>query len=489
MHLLEKLFIRMAFFLSAISGLPLPNSNLAGFRAVLPLAYRSRSIPTHESPGDSRDLPSGSSQGWGGTPANPTICRSTAVPEGWRWWGLAGLIALLIGIYTILALATWGVMSVDLARLTVWTSTEKGRRGFVLNHRFFKTWLMFSRVFAKKVLKVRNRPNWLLFSLVFASIGMSEVLSFLWSHLIKSGNLTTFFLTTLFFSFFGQLLPIAIIPVFHLEFSGRFTWFIRGIMFLMSPIAVVPAYGLRRLRRWKKGNQSYKLDGLLSLEELVAFIHLHEKGKGFGGELTNEVGKKIRRLIEDHILEVETSAPVESELSVAPQSSSIGSGSHGYTDTVATSIRTHCLEGSTAVEEEDLSGIINRGLGSTHGSESGTERAQRQVTVAQANGSQFLEGSTAFEVEHSSGIKMRDLGSTHSSGSGSMKVPNTQTHGSLPPPYSTYVGSDASQRSAKELGVFADRKGEFTSRPRAPAYDLYLKKRLAEGRATDSILM
>ncbi len=165
-----------------------------------------------------------------------------------------------------------------------------------------------------------------------------------------SGN-TTSYVTTTVVVLVSQVGPTMIMPVFHLEVSGRFTWFVRSVMWLSAPVTVLPAYALRRLRQWRKRGQQAHMDGLLPLNELIEFIHLHEKGQGYGGTLEDDVGKAIRDLLEGQISGQGSSTHVESE----------GSWSSQPTECVSSmSVQSLHLEGSTTVERESVNGPISR---------------------------------------------------------------------------------------------------------------------------------
>ena len=116
-------------FLGLTQGLPTPSTgNMASFR-VFSLAYSRRGY----SPPDGQSSVTGHStvdrsQVWGGTPANTSICRTSALWTG-KWWWVMGIIAFaLVVLYGILAFVMWGILSVDLPRLMVWNRTGDERR-------------------------------------------------------------------------------------------------------------------------------------------------------------------------------------------------------------------------------------------------------------------------------------------------------------------------------------------------------------------------
>lgn len=237
------------------------------------------------------------------------------------------------------------------------------------------------RNFAGKVLRVRNRPDWLLVSLVVLSVAILEVLPIFWSHLFMASTSTSY-ITSNIVILVSQVGPTMVMPVFHLEISGRFTWLVRLIMWLCAPVTVLPAYALQRLKQWRKRGQPVHMDGLLPLNELIEFIRLHEKGQKYGGTLDDNAGKAIRFLLEGQILGETSSAHVETEgsrpshFTESTESTTMQSLHPEGSTTLETQcisgptrIRSHCQEGSTAIEEIRASGLRKRGERSTEGHE------------------------------------------------------------------------------------------------------------------------
>ena len=250
---------------------------------------------------------------------------------------------------------------------------------------------MTHRVYAGKVLKVRNRPDWLLLSLVVVSVAITEVLPMFWSHLFAAGSFSSY-LATNFVIFSSQVGPTFVMPMFHLEVSGRFTWFVRLVMWLTAPVSMVPAYALRRLRKWRKRGHDIHMDGLLPLDELKEYIHLHEKGQGYGGTLDDRVGETMKNLLEEQMSreasssnnETEGSRPIQSSGSVSSTSLQLlhleESMSIDAESTIRpTSNRSHRQEGSTAIEDAPAPGLRKRGEWSTEGHEPVVPVAPMQV--------------------------------------------------------------------------------------------------------------
>ena len=253
------------------------------------------------------------------------------------------------------------------------------------------------RRFARKVLKIRNRPDWLLVSLVVVSVIILEVLPIFWGHLFMASRASSY-LTSNVVILVSQVGPTFVMPIFHLEISGRCTGLIRLVMWLSAPITLLPAYALRQIKQWRKRGQQPHMDGILPLDELIEFIHLHEKGQGNGGTLEDHVGKAMRDLLKGQIsaeassTHVETGAfqPIQFINSVSStsvqwcgQDPAVGTEhtsrptsvlSHGQEESRAidietasrpTSIRSHGQEASTAIEDVPVSGLRKRGERST----------------------------------------------------------------------------------------------------------------------------
>ena len=254
------------------------------------------------------------------------------------------------------------------------------------------------RSLAGKVLKVRNRPDWLLVSLVVVSVAILEALPVLWSHLFLASN-TTSYLTNNVVILVSMVGPTFVMPIFHLEISGRFTWFVRSVMWLSAPITLLPAYALRRLKQRRRSGQQAHMDGLLPLNELIQFILLHERGQGYGGTLNNDVGETIRDLLKGQISGEAANADVETEESWSIQSESVGSSS----------VQSRHLEGPTAVETRNASRRSSIGL---HDQEESTAINIESTSGPTKLRSHGQEGSTAVEDIPASGLRKRGERST-----------------------------------------------------------------------------
>ena len=213
------------------------------------------------------------------------------------------------------------------------------------------------------------------------NVAIAETLPYFWSHLFGAGDRFTILANNIIIMV-SQVGPVFVMPVFHLEVSGRFTWFVRFVMWFSAPVTILPAYALRRLKQWKRRSQQVHMEGLLPLDELTEFIHLHEKGQGYGGTLDDHVGKAMRSILEAQISLQVSVAHVESEgsQSIQPSKSyrptSVQSlyreGSTAVeTDSTngPTSVQLHRQEGSTATEDVLAPGLRKRGERSTEGYE------------------------------------------------------------------------------------------------------------------------
>ena len=247
-------------------------------------------------------------------------------------------------------------------------------------------------------MKVRNRPNWLLLSLVAMSVAIAEVLPFFWAHLFMSGSSYSYIASNIVICV-SQVGPTLVMPIFHLEISGRFTWLVRFFMWLSLPVTLIPAYALHQFRRWRKRGQPTRIDGLLPPNELIEFIHLHETSSGFGGMVNDHVGKAMRSLLEEQIAMEVSSRNVETESSCSiPLRANVAlssvqslqeevhqvhhEGSTSNDDSISlesTNIRLHRQEGSTAIEEVPTPGLRKRGERSTEGYESVASKVSMQI--------------------------------------------------------------------------------------------------------------
>lgn len=127
--------------------------------------------------------------------------------------------------------------------------------------------------------------------------GLPLVLNFLVS---PRANWAPYFISTTAIALFGEIIPQAIMPLYILEIGGRTMWFLKCVMLFLALPACVPAYALRRFRKWRVGENTDKTertDGIMEADELMEFIRLHEQGQRFGGPLTDEGGAMARSIV------------------------------------------------------------------------------------------------------------------------------------------------------------------------------------------------
>lgn len=261
----------------------------------------------------------------------------------------------------------------------------------------------------------------------------------------------------------SQVGPTFVMPVFHLEVSGRFTWLVRLVMWSTAPVTVLPAYALRRLKQWRRRGQHAHLDGLLPMNELIEFIHLHEKGQGFGGTLDDRVGKSMRDLLQGQISTEATITHVETERSRSIQSTEsvdttcvqslhqeVSAAVEIESTSRPTSIRSHSLEGSTAVEDIHTPGLRKR-------SERSTEDYYRVVSLV--------------EMQIPSQAVLKDA-----------------IHESPAPINSEHVEADASNERPLQR-EFPHQNLRKSRRQRHPLMESYRNNRKDSGLVTDSFLL
>ena len=212
-------------------------------------------------------------------------------------WGIV-LIIVLITLTGILAGLTIAVFSTNLTRLKVWTRVgDKQRRygvpsgttdlcGHYLSSRIRKR--------AQSIFDVRDRPNWLFISMILASTLVAEALPLLISRVSGNGHLIPLLISTLGIGLFGEIIPQAVMPLYVLEIGGRCIWFVKTVMWMMVLPALPLAFTLRKLKQWRNQGQSYTMDGILTMDELIEFIRLHEISEGLGGCLTSDTSLAIR---------------------------------------------------------------------------------------------------------------------------------------------------------------------------------------------------
>lgn len=158
------------------------------------------------------------------------------------------------------------------------------------------------RKHARRILALRNRPHWLMVSLVFASVGLAEALPVLVNHIFPPNSWVAYFGCTFAVAIFGTIIPQTLVQVYLLELAGRLVWLIRLVMYAMIIPSAPFAYALRRIRRFRKRHDPPgKVDGIMSLPEVIEYIDIHAKGTGFGGDIEDSVAGAIKTLIQQQM--------------------------------------------------------------------------------------------------------------------------------------------------------------------------------------------
>ena len=129
MHFLLGLLICLVSQLVLIRSLPIPSEDNVAPSDIFTLTYSRRGLSSRI---DQRPATGYTQlrrpQVWGGTPANTSICRNSALWTGKQWWYMGFLALVLVILYGLLAFVMWGILSVDLPKLIVWNRTGDDRR-------------------------------------------------------------------------------------------------------------------------------------------------------------------------------------------------------------------------------------------------------------------------------------------------------------------------------------------------------------------------
>ena len=283
-------------------------------------------------------------------------------------------------------------------------------------------------------------------SLILSSVAVAEALPLLFSHLFPPGSWVAFGFSTVAVAIVGEIIPLAIIPMYVLEFAGRMMWFVNGLMWLMAVPACMFAYPLRVFKRWQKSRFPYRMDGILGLEELVEFVRLHEKGEGFGGTLEDGAGCIVRMMMVQH----EEIKHWDSAVVL-------------YAGDQATSNTFH--RRSTTISGMERADILSPLTGSTGGSSNGTTRGLRRRTN---RSSEAFSENVSNAVEPRSTREDVSLGKVMENSLGQHEdrpldavLPNKASRmSSLPKVHSTLgqaEGSSLSQGDALSFCQMADR--------------------------------
>lgn len=85
--------------------------------------------------------------------------------------------------------------------------------------------------------------------------------------------------------------------MYILRTAGKMTWFLEGLKWLSAPASVPTAWLIKSGKEWRFKHGHKKLESILQMDELEAFIKLHEVDEGFGGRVKGEVGAVARGII------------------------------------------------------------------------------------------------------------------------------------------------------------------------------------------------
>lgn len=85
--------------------------------------------------------------------------------------------------------------------------------------------------------------------------------------------------------------------MYVLRVAGKMTWFLEALKWLTAPASVPIAYLIKSGKAWRFKHGHRKLESILPMDELEAFIKLHEADEGFGGVVKGEVGAVARAII------------------------------------------------------------------------------------------------------------------------------------------------------------------------------------------------
>jgi metal transporter CNNM len=120
---------------------------------------------------------------------------------------------------------------------------------------------------AKIIYPLRKRGNLLLTTLLIGNVGVNAIIS------IFIGSLTTGVLAvivaTMLIVIFGEILPQAVFNRYALELGARVAWLVRGLLFVLYPVAAPVAWTLDKIL----GDE---LPTIYSKRELMHLIEDHE---------------------------------------------------------------------------------------------------------------------------------------------------------------------------------------------------------------------
>ena len=117
------------------------------------------------------------------------------------------------------------------------------------------TYLNQYRYQASANLALRRHSNWLLTILILPFVAVAEGLPLCLNHLFTAGAIVPLILSTVLVTLFGQLIPLAIVPLYVLSVAFHMTWFISGLMWITSPLSMPQAGHSGGARSGASGNK------------------------------------------------------------------------------------------------------------------------------------------------------------------------------------------------------------------------------------------
>ncbi|KNE54969.1 hypothetical protein, variant [Allomyces macrogynus ATCC 38327] len=136
------------------------------------------------------------------------------------------------------------------------------------------------RIYASKIKPIRKQGHWLLVTLLLANVIVNETLPIL-TDSIWGGGWPAVVISTTLIVIFGEIIPQAVCSRYGLAVGANCAWFVRALMWILSPIAY-PISKLLDLILGETEGMTYKR------AELKALVSLHEQSEAHFGPLTND---------------------------------------------------------------------------------------------------------------------------------------------------------------------------------------------------------
>ncbi|KAJ3374998.1 hypothetical protein GGF31_005720 [Allomyces arbusculus] len=185
-------------------------------------------------------------------------------PYSRDFYFMLGVIVVLVLAGGLFAGLTLGLLSLDLMSLEVLEQSGQEKE----------------RIYARKIKPIRKQGHWLLVTLLLANVIVNETLPIL-TDSIWGGGWPAVVISTTLIVIFGEIIPQAVCSRYGLAVGANCAWFVRALMWILSPIA----YPISKLLDWILGEtegMTYKR------AELKALVSLHEQSEAHFGPLTND---------------------------------------------------------------------------------------------------------------------------------------------------------------------------------------------------------